>query len=386
MRLVMPSPFGTLNTVSILLPLLLAFNLSFFFILPSIPTLHVTIILTYTTTARTNMLPLLATGIPLIPFLLRECHLRTRRLPTHRSEHDIRISRRFVENQQFLFREDARNNTPPQRNKTDDNNRKADRSNRLRNRHTRQHAESLEGDVIRYPPLLQFQAWLGWVNETPLRHEVHDIGHDPVPTYASPADDEEDAGEEAAGHSVQHRQQRACHCADQGESHQHVGDALFLDADGFDDFLVVLPFFGIRLVVAFLCLLQHVTVVGARIRVDGCLRDQAIGQWDADYAAYETGAAQKEEVPVEAGRFGEGKLLSLCGERADIMIVVEEQRKQNPNGQRDEHPFHRQRPEVYKPGSISSRIESARLWYTRQIGDGDAAGDMRESGPKDCGQ
>jgi hypothetical protein len=120
-----------------------------------------------------------------------------------------------------------------------------------------------------------------------------------------------------------------------------VGNALFFDADGFNDLLVVLPFFRIRFVVVFFCLLQNVTVVGARIGVNWSLRDQAIGKRDSDYAANKAGAAQKEEVPVESGWLGERKLFSLRGKGADVVIVVEEEGEEDADGEGNEDPFHR---------------------------------------------
>lgn len=43
----------------------------------------------------------------------------------------------------------------------------------------------------------------------------------------------------------------------------------------------------------------------------GGLGDEAVGHGNADYAGYESCAAQEEKVPVESGGFLEGKLAGL---------------------------------------------------------------------------
>lgn len=88
---------------------------------------------------------------------------------------------------------------------------------------------------------------------------------------------------------------------------------------------------------------------------------------------------------METGWFGQGVLLRLGAERADVVVVVEEQREQDAHGQRDEDPFCFEVPEVDQPAAVDGRVESARVRDAQEFCVFDAAGDVREAGPEDGG-
>ena len=63
-------------------------------------------------------------------------------------------------------------------------------------------------------------------------------------------------------------------------------------------------------------------VPGACISVDGCLRDEAVGERDVENTSDGTGDAEEEEVPMKAGGLLQRKVACLCGERGDVVIIV----------------------------------------------------------------
>lgn len=84
-----------------------------------------------------------------------------------------------------------------------------------------------------------------------------------------------------------------------------MADALFNDRGGFDDWsadLVADCGFGD---------FETRFVYGEGVGVDGGLGDEAVRKGKPDDAADETGAAEQEEVPVEAGGFFERVLACL---------------------------------------------------------------------------
>lgn len=97
----------------------------------------------------------------------------------------------------------------------------------------------------------------------------------------------------------------ACHCAEGEEALCEVRDALLDD--------VVHDAAG----VAFVGLVVGVGY-GARYaergRVEGGLRDEAVGEGDPEQAGDASGETEEEDVPVEACRFAEGELGALGDE------------------------------------------------------------------------
>lgn len=63
-------------------------------------------------------------------------------------------------------------------------------------------------------------------------------------------------------------------------------------------------------------------VVRERIGMNWCLRNKSIRHGQPNYTGYESGATEKEEVPMEPGWFLEWELTSLSGQAADILNSV----------------------------------------------------------------
>lgn len=63
--------------------------------------------------------------------------------------------------------------------------------------------------------------------------------------------------------------------------------------------------------------------------MNGRLRHQAVGQRKANDTANEAGAAEEEEIPVEACRLLEWVLTSLCSQRRDVLSIVRLNRTKN---------------------------------------------------------
>lgn len=118
--------------------------------------------------------------------------------------------------------------------------------------------------------------------------------------------------------------------------------------------------------------------------MDGCLGDEAVGQRDADDAADETGDAEKEEIPVETCGFLERELSGLRGERADVVIVVEEQSQENSNWESRKDISGFESPKFNQPTPVSARVKGSSLWHSREICVLDPPGDVRESCPENC--
>ena len=70
-----------------------------------------------------------------------------------------------------------------------------------------------------------------------------------------------------------------------------MGDALFLDADGFDDFLVMLHFFRIGFVVFLFGDFQDIAILGAGIRMYRSLWYKSVRKRYANDAANEACAS-----------------------------------------------------------------------------------------------
>ena len=75
-------------------------------------------------------------------------------------------------------------------------------------------AEGLEGNVERDSRLLELQFLNGGVDEAAFGEAEEYVGHDSVAANGSPADDEEDAREERAGHGVQDDKEGSSHRSD----------------------------------------------------------------------------------------------------------------------------------------------------------------------------
>ena len=58
-----------------------------------------------------------------------------------------------------------------------------------------------------------------------------------------------------------------------------------------------------------------------RVGVEGGLRDEAVGEGDAEKAGDACGEAKEEDVPVETGGFAEGEFGALGDEGGDFLVV-----------------------------------------------------------------
>ena len=59
-----------------------------------------------------------------------------------------------------------------------------------------------------------------------------------------------------------------------------------------------------------------------RISVEGCLRDETVGEWNAEKACNTCGDTQEEYIPVEASWFAEWELSSLRDEGGDCSLLA----------------------------------------------------------------
>ena len=55
------------------------------------------------------------------------------------------------------------------------------------------------------------------------------------------------------------------------------------------------------------------------VRMNWCLRDEAVGHWEANNASNESCKTQEKEIPVKASWLLKGKLARLCSETAHIL-------------------------------------------------------------------
>ena len=117
--------------------------------------------------------------------------------------------------------------------------------------------------------------------------------------------------------------------------------------------------------------------------MDGGLRDEAVGEGEAEDTRDEARAAEEEEVPVEACGFFEREAAVLCREGGEVVVVVEEEHHEAANGEGDEDPFHRQVPEVDQPAAVYGGVESAGVGEAEEVDTLEVAGDVAEADPED---
>ena len=117
--------------------------------------------------------------------------------------------------------------------------------------------------------------------------------------------------------------------------------------------------------------------------MDRGLRDETIGEGNADDASNERSATQQEEIPMKASGLLQRKLFCLCRERADVVIIVKEEGQENSDGKRDKNPFHGKIPKVNEPAAIDSRVECTSVRDSWKTGFFDTAGNVGEACPED---
>ncbi len=191
---------------------------------------------------------------------------------------------------------------------------RTDARNRLRHPDRRRDAEDLPEEIEQHPTLLHPQQRLPRPYKPRFADQVDDLLRDAVALQAAPPHDEKHTGEQGPRDEIQHDQDGSGHRADNGQTHEEMRHAL-LDYAFRDDFLRAE--FG---AVGRLGDLEDALVVGHAVCVDGCLRDETVWQGDVDDAGDEAGAAEEEEVPVEAAGFLQWELLRLGGDAALVLV------------------------------------------------------------------
>jgi hypothetical protein len=111
---------------------------------------------------------------------------------------------------------------------------------------------------------------------------------------------------------MQNNQQWTGHSDEKQESLGEVADALFDDVIRYSGDLVLVGLIGIR------DKLADAEAVG----VEGCLRNEAVGKWNAEDTGDEGGKAEQEDVPMESGGFAQGEFGALRDEGGDWEILA----------------------------------------------------------------
>jgi len=217
--------------------------------------------------------------------------------------HGERTRGRCIQNAQFLGREVFGQQERPHRHEQQDDDGEANGGDGLRDGEGSGEAEKLEGDEIIDGAFATdaCERFGGGRGEGVVAEEEEAFFRDAVLEQGLDAHDEEEAGEDTLRDEVQDDEERAGHGAEGEEALSEVGDALFDD--------VVNDAAG----VAFVCFVGVGRFAGdaKRFGVEGCLRDEAVGEGDAEEPADAGGQAQEEDVPVEAGGFAEREFGAL---------------------------------------------------------------------------
>ena len=121
--------------------------------------------------------------------------------------------------------------------------------------------------------------------------------------------DEEQTREHTLGDEVEYDEERARHGAKGEEALGKVGDALFDDVGCF----VFIVAFGVGAFAS----VGHNRGHAKRLGVEWRLGDETIGEGETEESGYACGESEEKEIPVEAGRFLQRELSSLCDEGRD---------------------------------------------------------------------
>lgn len=215
--------------------------------------------------------------------------------------------RRRVQQRELLRAEPPRQDGRADRDQREDEDGEPDRRHRLRDGKRGSKREQLDADE---PPHGRAPAHRAQGRssrrQVPVAGEEHELGGDAVGLEGLEAHDEEEAGEHAVGDEVQDDEQGARHGAEGEQALGEVGHALLDDVGGLER--------KVALVLALFVKLLDGPRHTERLGVEGGLRDEAVGEGQAEEAGDAGGEAEQEEVPVEAGGFPEGELAALGDE------------------------------------------------------------------------
>jgi len=227
--------------------------------------------------------------------------------------HHERPCRRRIQRRQFLSTEPLRHNPGPKGNQEQNDDWKPNSCNGLGDRKCCAKAKQLNCNKHPYSQTTfnPFQ-WVGWRSQLSILREKEELQSNAVACQSLAAHHEEQSRQHTLGYQMQNNQQRARHGDEKQQSLCEVADTLFDDVIRCSGDLALVGLVGIR------DKLADAEAVG----VERCLRNEAVGEWNAEDAGDEGGQAEQEDVPMESGGFAQGKFGALRDEGGDWEILA----------------------------------------------------------------